>query len=135
MMLDYVTIFAFALVAMLFAAVSMIGAQLVRPKVADPIKQTTYECGMEAIGSTEIKTNIRFYVFALLFVIFDVEVLFVYPWAVTVREIGPIALVEMLIFLAILFVGLVYAWGKGALEWDMPMQKGIPEAADGRRTR
>ncbi len=89
-----------------------------RPSVPDPLKDTTYECGMEAVGSTEIKTNIRFYVFALIFVIFDVETLFVYPWAVTVREIGPVAIIEMLIFLAVLFLGLVYAWGKGALTWD-----------------
>lgn len=118
MLIDYVTIYAFALVAVLFAAGALIAADLVRPSVPDPIKDTTYECGMEAVGSTEIKTNIRFYVFALLFVIFDVETLFVYPWAVTVREIGPVAIIEMLIFLAVLFLGLVYAWRKGALTWD-----------------
>ena len=118
MLIDYVTIYAFVLVAVLFAAAALIAASLVRPSAADPIKETTYECGIEAIGSTEIKTNIRFYVFALLFVIFDVETLFIYPWAVTVRDIGPVALIEMLIFLGILFLGLVYAWGKGALAWD-----------------
>lgn len=118
MMSAYATLFAFALVAVLFAAVSMVASSLLRPQVADPIKRTTYECGMEAVGSTEVKTNIRFYVFALLFVIFDVETLFVYPWAVSVREVGPVALVEMLIFLGVLFLGLVYAWKKGALAWD-----------------
>ena len=118
MMLDYVTVFAFALVACLFAAVSLIASQLLRPQVADPIKPTTYECGIEASGTTEIHTNIRFYVYALLFVIFDVETLFVYPWAVSVRELGPVALAEMLVFLGILFLGLVYAWHKGALSWE-----------------
>jgi NADH-quinone oxidoreductase subunit A len=118
MMLDYVTIFTFALIAVAFSAVTLVASALLRPKVDDPIKDTTYECGMEAVGSTEVKTNIRFYVFALLFVIFDVETIFVYPWAVSVKEIGPIALIEMLIFLSILLLGLVYAWGKGALEWD-----------------
>ena len=118
MMLDYVTIFAFALVACAFAAVSLIASQLLRPQVPDAIKDTTYECGMEAVGTTEVKTNVRFYVFALLFVIFDVETLFVYPWAVTVRTSPPAALLEMLVFLAILFAGLVYAWRKGALAWE-----------------
>lgn len=123
-MIDYVTIFAWFLIAVMFAAVSLIAAQLLRPDIPDKIKESTYECGMEAIGSTEVKTNIRFYLFALLFVIFDVETLFVFPWAVVAKEIGPIALIEMLIFLAILFLGLVYAWRKGALEWDMSQSGG-----------
>lgn len=118
MMLDYVTVFAFLLVACLFAAVSLIASQLLRPSVADPIKDTTYECGMPAVGTTEVKTNIRFYVYALLFVIFDVETLFVYPWAVTARDIGPAALATMTVFLGVLFLGLVYAWMKGALAWE-----------------
>jgi NADH-quinone oxidoreductase subunit A len=118
MMIDYVLIFAFALVAILFAAVSLIASQLLRPSVEDAIKRTTYECGMPAVGTTEVKTNVRFYVFALLFVIFDVEALFVLPWAVAVRGIGPVALAEMLVFLAILFLGLAYAWRKGALTWE-----------------
>ena len=118
MMSGYVTLFAFALVGVLFAAASLIAAQLLRPEVADPIKRTTYECGITAVGTTEVKTNIRFYVFALLFVIFDVETLFVYPWAVTARDMGPMALLEMIVFLAVLFLGLVYAWRKGALTWE-----------------
>lgn len=124
MMPDYALIFAFALVAVGFAAASLIAASLLRPSLPDAVKQSTYECGIEAVGTTEVKTNIRFYLFALLFVIFDVEALFVLPWAVTVRELGPVALVEMLVFLVILFMGLVYAWGKGALAWDIPAKKG-----------
>jgi NADH-quinone oxidoreductase subunit A len=124
MMPDYALIFAFALVAVGFAAVSLIAASLLRPSRPDAVKQSTYECGIEAVGTTEVKTNIRFYLFALLFVIFDVEALFVLPWAVTVRELGPVALIEMLVFLVILFMGLVYAWGKGALAWDIPAKKG-----------
>lgn len=118
MMLDYLTVYAFGLIAVLFAAVSLIAASVLRPHAEDAIKTTTYECGIPSIGSTEIKTNIRFYLYALLFVVFDVEVLFVYPWAVTVRALGPVALAEMLIFLSILFLGLVYAWRKGALTWE-----------------
>ena len=124
MMPDYALIFAFTLVAVGFAAVSLGASALLRPSLPDAVKQSTYECGIESVGTTEVKTNIRFYLFALLFVIFDVEALFVLPWAVTVRELGPVALIEMLVFLVILFLGLVYAWGKGALAWDMPLKKG-----------
>jgi len=120
MMIDYVTLYAFLVVAIGFSAVTLIASHLLRPKVPDAVKDSTYECGIPAIGTTEVKTNIRFYVFALLFVIFDVETLFVYPWAVTVKEIGAVALVEMFVFLTILFLGLMYAWAKGALEWDIP---------------
>ncbi|HAH05250.1 MAG TPA: NADH-quinone oxidoreductase subunit A [Elusimicrobia bacterium] len=120
MMLDYATIFAFVLVDVLFAAVLLILAQLLRPSLPDKVKNSTYECGMDAFGTTEVKTNIRFYLFALLFVIFDVELLFVYPWAVIVggRDGGPAVLLEMFVFLGILFFGLVYAWKKGALAWE-----------------
>ncbi len=124
MMINYVTIYAFLVVGLGFATVSLLAAQLLRPKVPDEVKESTYECGMPAIGTTEVKTNIRFYVFALLFVIFDVETLFVYPWAVTVNSLGSVAVVEMYIFLTILFLGLVYAWAKGALEWDVPVPAG-----------
>ena len=118
MIKDYLTIYVFALIAVGFAAVSMVLSQLLRPRVPDAIKDTIYECGMPAIGTTEIKTNIRFYVYALLFVIFEVETLYVYPWAVNAKFMGPVALVEMLIFLGILLIGLAYAWGKGALTWE-----------------
>ena len=114
----YFTVFLFCIIAVAFAAVTLIAAAILRPYVADPLKRTTYECGMDAIGTTEIKTNIRFYLFALLFVIFDVEALFVLPWAVDVKALGVPALAEMGVFLTILIAGLAYAWGKGALTWE-----------------
>ena len=89
----YFTVLVFAVVAVGFPAVVLIAAAVLRPYVADPVKRTTYECGMDAIGTTEIETNIRFYLFALLFVIFDVEALYVYPWAVSAKSLGPVALV------------------------------------------
>ncbi len=115
---NMLVVYTMALIAVGFAAVALILAQLLRPRVADPIKGTTYECGIEAVGTTEIKHNIRFYIFALLFVVFDVEALYVIPWAVAAGRLGTVALVEMLIFLAILFTGLMFAWGKGALTWE-----------------
>ncbi|MBI4056409.1 MAG: NADH-quinone oxidoreductase subunit A [Elusimicrobia bacterium] len=118
MLAAYATLLVFVLVALLFAVVSLGASFLLRPRVPDSIKKSVYECGMEAVGTTEIKTNIRFYLFALLFVLFDVEVLFVYPWAVSAKVLGGIALLDMLIFMGILFLGLIFAWKKGALAWE-----------------
>jgi NADH-quinone oxidoreductase subunit A len=84
----------------------------------DPNSATVYECGMPILGTTYVSPNIRFYVFALLFVIFDIEAAFILPWAVKFKTLGVTAFVEMLTFIAILFVGLVYAWRKGALKWE-----------------
>ena len=118
MMSAFATIYALVLLGILFAAVTLIAAKLLRPRVEYARKLSTYECGIPATGTTEVKLNIRFYVFALLFVIFDVETLYVYPWAVSAKNIGTLALAEMGIFLAILFLGLAFAWRKGALVWE-----------------
>jgi NADH-quinone oxidoreductase subunit A len=118
MMSAYATVYAITVLAMAFAAVTLIAAKLLRPRVEYARKLSTYECGIPAVGTTEVKLNIRFYVFALLFVLFDVETLFVFPWAVTARKIGPLAIGEMAVFLSILFIGLAYAWAKGALQWE-----------------
>ncbi|MEB3231863.1 MAG: photosynthetic/respiratory NAD(P)H-quinone oxidoreductase subunit C [Leptolyngbyaceae bacterium] len=91
---------------------------LVRPKRSGVERKTTYESGMEPIGGAWIQFNIRYYMFALVFVIFDVEVVFLYPWAVAFNQLGLLAFIEVLIFIGILVVGLVYAWRKGALEWS-----------------
>lgn len=114
----YATIYFFVLLGVAFAAVTLIAAKVLRPAVPYARKESTYECGIPAVGSTEVKLNIRFHTFALLFVIFDVEVLFVYPWAVVARDIGTLALLEMGVFVAILVLGLAYAWRKGALTWE-----------------
>jgi NADH:ubiquinone oxidoreductase subunit 3 (subunit A) len=118
MMSAFTTVYALVLLACLFAAVTLIAAKLLRPRVEYARKLSTYECGIPATGTTEVKLNIRFYVFALLFVIFDVETLYVYPWAVSAKGIGKLALIEMGIFLSILFLGLAFAWRKGALVWE-----------------
>jgi len=114
----YAVVYAFAIVAVGFAAVVLGAAKFLRTSVPYARKESTYECGIPAVGSTEVKLNIRFHVFALLFVLFDVEVLYIYPWAVTARELGTLALVEMGIFIAILLLGLAFAWRKGALSWE-----------------
>ena len=115
---QYFVVLGFLLMGIAVGGGAMIGSFLFRPFVADPVKRTTYECGMDALGTTEVKTNIHFYLYALLFVVFDVEALFVYPWAVVAKDKGVLALGEMAVFLVILVGGLAYAWGKGALEWE-----------------
>ncbi|MFQ5826312.1 MAG: NADH-quinone oxidoreductase subunit A [Dehalococcoidia bacterium] len=87
------------------------------PKKPDPIKSSTYECGLDTIGKTWVQFNFRYYLFALVFVVFDIEMVFLYPWAVAFRQLGLFGLVEMVIFILILVVGFAYAWKKGALEW------------------
>lgn len=118
MMSAYAVVYAFVIVGVGFAAVTLGLAKVLRPSVPYARKESTYECGIPAVGSTEVKLNIRFHLYALLFVLFDVEVLYVYPWAVTSRELGTLALVEMGVFVAILLLGLAFAWRKGALSWE-----------------
>jgi NAD(P)H-quinone oxidoreductase subunit 3 len=115
---DYVYVFVFFFIACLipFGALSI--SSLVRPKGIGPERRTTYESGIEPMGEARIQFNIRYYMFALLFVLFDVETLFLYPWAVTFNQLGLSAFIEAFIFISILVLGLVYAWRKGALEWS-----------------
>jgi NADH-quinone oxidoreductase subunit A len=80
-------------------------------------KGETYECGIPTTGTSWIQFNVGYYLFALIFLVFDVELVFMYPWAVVVKEVGIVAFVEILIFMFILFMGLLYAWKKGALKW------------------
>ncbi len=103
--------------ATIFGALIIFLAYLVRPKRPYPAKQTTYECGLETIGPTWVRFRVQFYLYALLFVIFDIETVFLYPWAVALDKLASFALVEMVIFILILAGALVYAWKTDALEW------------------
>ncbi len=113
---DYFLVFL--LVCALLAGVALIASSLLAPKKRQVLRTTTYESGMELQGGAWIQFNIRYYMFALVFVIFDVETVFLYPWAVAFHQLGVLAFVEAIIFVAILITGLVYAWRKGALEWS-----------------
>lgn len=108
----------FLLIAGLVPVLALGGSALVRPRRQGAERRTTYESGMEPIGGAWIQFNIRYYMFALVFVIFDVETVFLYPWAVAFHQLGVLAFIEALIFIAILVVALIYAWRKGALEWS-----------------
>jgi NADH-quinone oxidoreductase subunit A len=92
-------------------------ARFVAPKKPGPTKQSAYECGLESCGEPWAQFRVEYYVYALLFVLFDVEVVFLYPWALVWKQFGAVALMEMGLFLLILGVGLAYAWKKGVLEW------------------
>lgn len=114
----YEYLLGFLLVCSLVPALALSASKLLRPSNSGPERRTTYESGMEPVGGAWIQFNIRYYMFALVFVIFDVETVFLYPWAVAFHKLGVLAFIEALIFIAILIVGLVYAWRKGALEWS-----------------
>jgi NAD(P)H-quinone oxidoreductase subunit 3 len=114
----YEYLLGFLLICGLLPIIAFGTAYIVAPRRRSAERRLTYESGMEPIGGAWIQFNIRYYMFALVFVIFDVETVFLYPWAVAFNQLGLLAFVEALIFIAILVVGLVYAWRKGALEWS-----------------
>ena len=115
---QYLLIGVLTVVAIVLGVAPLILARFIAPKKPGYSKQAPYECGLESDGDPWVQFNVQYYVYALLFVIFDVEVVFVYPWALVWKGLGPVALAEMAVFIAILAVGLVYAWRKGVLEWD-----------------
>ena len=110
-------ILSFALVAIGFLVVNLLVWWLIRPRRFSEEKLTTYECGESPEGSAWVQFNIRFYVFALIFIVFDVEAVFLFPWAAVFRELGMLAFLEGLVFIGILVVALAYVWRKGDLEW------------------
>ena len=115
---DYITVAAFIGLGLLLVGVAMGLSKLVRPNRPTVAKQSTYECGIDPVGGGWSQTHIRFYIFALLFLIFDVEAVFIFPWAVQLESLGVFALVEMVVFIGILLAGLVYAVRKGVLSWE-----------------
>lgn len=122
MLANYGYIGLFLVVAVLFAVSTLLLPRFLRfihiiPHKPNPIKNSTYECGMETVGKTWVQFNFRYYFYALLFVLFDVVVIFLYPWSVTLRQLGNPAFIEMFIFIFITAVGYIYAWRKKGLEW------------------
>lgn len=114
---SYLIVAIFLLIAILLPIVALSLGSLLRPKKPTAEKQATYESGNEPTGEAQVRYNIRYYLFALMFVIFDVEIAFLYPWAVAYESLGLFALIEMLIFISLLLVGLIYAWKKKVLQW------------------
>ncbi len=115
---DYSAVFFAAIVGLVVVGLLLGLSNLLAPRRKEALKGQTYECGMLPIGRDWAQFHIRYYLFAILFMIFDVEAVFLFPWAVILQGIGIPAFIEMIIFLGILFFGLAYAWKKGVLEWE-----------------
>ena len=114
---DFGTIFLFIIIGAVLLIAALLLAKILAPARPSKNKLSTYECGEEVEGSSWVQFNIRYYVIALIFIIFDVEVLFLFPWSVVYKDLGWLAFIEMAIFLLILIVGLIYVWKKGDLDW------------------
>jgi len=114
---EWLFIGIFLLLAPIFPAGAMIIPRIIAPKKPNPIKSETYECGVETVGETWVQFRAQYYIFALVFLVFDVEVVFLYPWAVAFDKLPLFAVFEGILFILILVAGLVYAWREGALKW------------------
>ncbi len=118
MLAEYFPILLFILVGLAVGGAPLVLGKLLAPSHPDPEKLSPYECGFEAFEDARMKFDVRYYLVAILFILFDLEIAFLFPWAVVLREIGWFGLMAMLVFLALLVVGFIYEWKKGALEWD-----------------
>ncbi len=114
----YSAVLLFIAAAALFGVATLVISYLVQPKFPEPEKLSPYECGSEPFSDARMPFPMRYYIFAMLFVIFDIEIIFLYPWAVAFKDLGLIGLIEMMIFIGLFVLAYVYAWKKGALEWD-----------------
>ena len=114
----YFPILLFILVGLAFGIVPMLAGWLLAPNRPDSEKLSPYECGFEAFEDARMKFDVRYYLVAILFILFDLEIAFLFPWAVVLKEIGLFGFVAMVIFLGILVIGFIYEWAKGALEWE-----------------
>ncbi len=116
--INYIPIFIFILISLAFGIGTLVLSYFVQVRIDNPEKLAPYECGSEPISDARTPIPARYYIIAMLFVIFDVEVAFLYPWAVVFNKIGLFGLIEMIIFIALFIVAYIYAWKKGGLEWD-----------------
>jgi NADH-quinone oxidoreductase subunit A len=115
---DYFSIIVFLLIALGLSGAFVVINFILSPKNPDPEKLSAYECGFEAFQDSRMEFDVRFYLVAILFIIFDLEIAFLFPWAISLGKIGLLGFVSMMIFLFILTVGFIYEWKKGALDWE-----------------
>lgn len=118
MLENYLPILIFILVGLSLGAVMILAGSLLGPKRPDSEKLSPYECGFEAFEDSRMKFDVRYYLVAILFIIFDLEIAFLFPWAVVLDQIGLFGFLAMVVFLGVLVVGFIYEWKKGALEWE-----------------
>ena len=115
---EYLPIFVFLVIAMAVGVIAITGSWLLARQRPDAVKLSAYECGFEAFDDARRKFDVRFYLVSILFIIFDLEVAFLFPWAVSLAKIGLFGFWSMIVFLGVLTVGFIYEWKKGALEWE-----------------
>lgn len=115
---NFINIAVYAVIVVGFAAFTVLLSALLGPKVPSKVKLAPYECGVDPVGNARYSFPVRYYVIALMFLVFDVEVVFMYPWAIIARALGAFGMYEMGTFIFIVLIGFVYAWKKGAFEWD-----------------
>ena len=118
MLSEYFPILLFIMIGIAIGVVLPTLGFLLGPRQPDPEKNSTYECGFEAFEDARMKFDVRYYLVAILFIIFDLEIAFLFPWAVVFKDLGLFGFIAMMIFLAILVIGFIYEWKKGALEWE-----------------
>tara|TARA_B100001029_G_C14937507_1_gene381300 strand:- start:350 stop:718 length:369 start_codon:yes stop_codon:yes gene_type:complete len=115
---DYLSIIIFLFIALALSIGFILLNFALSPKNPDPEKLSAYECGFEAFGDSRVKFDVKFYLVAILFIIFDLEIAFLFPWAISLGDIGLLGFFSMIAFLSILTIGFIYEWKKGALEWE-----------------
>ena len=118
LLIEYLPILIFLGIALVLAGLILLASYVIAPQHPDGVKLSAYECGFEAFGDARSKFDVRFYLVAILFIIFDLGVGYLFPWAVSFGEIGMFGFCSMMVFLALLTVGFIYEWKKGALEWE-----------------
>ena len=117
-MREYIPVLLFLLVAIAFAGGTIGLSSIIVPRRKNPVKMSAYECGVDPVGDARERFSVKFYLVAVLFILFDIEAVFLYPWAVTFNQLGLYGLIEMVLFIVILLVGYLYLLKKRALEWD-----------------
>jgi NADH-quinone oxidoreductase subunit A len=118
MLIEYLAILIYFAIAVVFALFAVVASALLGQKRPTPLKQSPYECGMTTVGSSFRRIPIKYYIIAMLFLLFDIEVVFLYPWAVVFKEFKVFAFISMAVFIGILLIAYIYIWKKGALEWE-----------------
>jgi NADH:ubiquinone oxidoreductase subunit 3 (subunit A) len=114
---EWIYIGLFLVIGIIVPVVPLLIARFISPRKPNPIKQSTYECGIETVGDSWVQFKVQYYIFALVFLVFDVETVFLFPWALTLNQLPLFVTLEGILFIGILVAGLVYAWRKGMLEW------------------
>jgi NADH-quinone oxidoreductase subunit A len=115
---EWLYIGIFLVIGIIVPIVPLVFSRLVAPRKSNPIKQSTYECGIETVGDSWVQFKAQYYIFALVFLVFDVETVFLFPWALSIKQLPLFVVMEGILFISILVAGLVYAWRKGMLEWE-----------------